>query len=62
LGGFKDFVRWIAGSGLTVMRDRVAALGGSFEILSSGKGTMVKVVIPLKEPAHQNGLTRSATE
>jgi hypothetical protein len=26
------------------MRDRVTALGGNFEIVSSGKGTIVKVV------------------
>jgi signal transduction histidine kinase len=29
------------------MKERVAALGGGFEILSEGKGTMVKVAIPL---------------
>ena len=37
----------LPGAGLPGMRDRVTALGGSFEILSSGKGTIVKVVIPL---------------
>jgi signal transduction histidine kinase len=41
------------GVGLIGMRDRVTALGGNFEIVSSGKGTIVKVVIPLQEPAHQ---------
>ena len=38
----------LPGVGLTGMRDRVTALGGNCEILSSGKGTMVRVVIPLQ--------------
>jgi signal transduction histidine kinase len=30
------------------MRERITALGGAFEILSEGKGTTVKVAIPLQ--------------
>ena len=37
----------LPGVGLRGMKERVAALGGGFEILSEGKGTMVKVAIPL---------------
>lgn len=34
--------------GLRRMPERVIALGGAFEILSEGKGTTVKVAIPLQ--------------
>jgi signal transduction histidine kinase len=37
----------LPGVGLRGMRERVTALGGGFEILSEGKGTTVKVAIPL---------------
>jgi len=38
----------LPGVGLRGMRERVTALGGAFEILSEGKGTTVKVAIPLQ--------------
>jgi len=38
----------LPGVGLRGMRERVIALGGAFEILSEGKGTTVKVAIPLE--------------
>ena len=38
----------LPGVGLRGMRERVTALGGCFEILSDGKGTTVKVAIPLQ--------------
>ena len=37
-----------AGVGLRGMRERVKAFGGEFEILSDGKGTLVRAVIPLR--------------
>jgi len=37
----------LPGVGLRGMRERIMALGGIFEILSEGKGTTVKVAIPL---------------
>jgi signal transduction histidine kinase len=30
------------------MRERVTALGGAFEIVSEGRGTTVKIAIPLQ--------------
>jgi signal transduction histidine kinase len=38
----------LPGVGLRGMRERITALGGAFEILSEGKGTTVKVTIPLQ--------------
>jgi signal transduction histidine kinase len=38
----------LPGVGLRGMRERVTALGGAFEIVSEGKGTTVKVAIPLQ--------------
>jgi signal transduction histidine kinase len=38
----------LPGVGLRGMRERITALGGAFEILSEGKGTTVKVAIPLQ--------------
>ena len=38
----------LPGVGLRGMRERVTALGGAFEILSEGKGTTVKIAIPLQ--------------
>lgn len=38
----------LPGVGLRGMRERIVALGGGFEILSEGKGTTVKVAIPLQ--------------
>jgi signal transduction histidine kinase len=40
------------GVGLRGMRERVTALGGAFEILSEGRGTTVKVAIPLQAKVH----------
>jgi signal transduction histidine kinase len=40
----------LPGVGLRGMRERITALGGAFEILSEGKGTTVKVAIPLQAP------------
>ena len=36
------------GVGLRGMRERVTALGGAFEIVSEGRGTTVKIAIPLQ--------------
>jgi signal transduction histidine kinase len=38
----------LPGVGLRGMRERITALGGAFEILSEGRGTTVKVAIPLQ--------------
>jgi signal transduction histidine kinase len=38
----------LPGVGLRGMRERITALGGGLEILSEGKGTTVKVAIPLQ--------------
>jgi signal transduction histidine kinase len=38
----------LPGVGLRGMRERITALGGTFEILSEGKGTTVKVEIPMQ--------------
>jgi two-component system NarL family sensor kinase len=40
-----------AGVGLRGMRERVKAFGGELEILSDGKGTVVRAVIPLRGSA-----------
>jgi signal transduction histidine kinase len=40
----------LPGVGRRGMRERITALGGAFEILSEGKGTTVKVAIPLQAP------------
>ena len=42
----------LSGVGLRGMRERVTSLGGAFEILSEGKGTTVKVAIPLQANVH----------
>ena len=42
----------LPGVGLRGMRERVTALGGAFEILSEGKGTTVKIAIPLQADVH----------
>ena len=42
----------LPGVGLRGMRERVTALGGAFEILSEGKGTTVKIAIPLQTDMH----------
>ena len=45
-----------AGSGLTGLADRVAALEGVLQITSSaGSGTTVSCRIPVKQPAHSVG-------
>jgi signal transduction histidine kinase len=38
----------MSGVGLRGMRERVTALGGAFEIVSEGRGTTVKIAIPLQ--------------
>jgi signal transduction histidine kinase len=38
----------LPGVGLRGIRERIAAVGGAFEILSEGKGTTVKIAIPLQ--------------
>jgi signal transduction histidine kinase len=40
-----------SGLGLRGMRERIQDFGGEFEVASHGKGTQVKVVIPLAAPA-----------
>jgi signal transduction histidine kinase len=42
--------------GLDWMRERVELMGGSFEVDSAvGRGTMVRVSMPLSHLEHQNG-------
>src|SRR4051794_2775913 len=44
------------GSGLTGLRDRIEALGGTFRIESpTGSGTVIEVEIPIVGPAHRDG-------
>jgi signal transduction histidine kinase len=44
------------GSGLTGLRDRIEALGGTFRIESpTGRGTVIEVEIPIVGPAHRDG-------
>jgi two-component system, NarL family, sensor histidine kinase FusK len=46
-----DKLTGVAGVGLSGMRERVKGFGGELEILSGGRGTMVRAVIPLGAPA-----------
>jgi PAS domain S-box-containing protein len=45
------------GVGLSGMRERVADLGGMFEIQSSGKGTLITVSLPLAQETSESGGT-----
>jgi signal transduction histidine kinase len=50
-----------AGDGLTGMRDRIGAAGGTIHILSSpGHGTTVSGTVPVDEPHPRDLATRSA--
>ncbi len=43
------------GCGLAGMRERAASVGGQFDVYSRpGAGTLIKLSIPLPQPAHQN--------
>jgi PAS domain S-box-containing protein len=46
------------GVGLRGMNERVGQLGGNFEVLSSGKGTVIRATVPVDDPVAS--LTRTA--
>ena len=51
----------LAGDGLTGMRDRIGAVGGTLNIVSSpGHGTTVSGTVPVDEPGLGDLATRSA--
>ncbi len=55
--------QWVGtpGVGLRSMNQRLRQFGGSLELISTGKGTLLRATLPLAVPIHQNRATKLAS-